>query len=232
MSIDSKNKSLFFHVIKNLREQSNLSVNELSKKLKLSKSTIDNYEFKMVLPPFRNIIKIASFFGITIDYLILGKKTKYIKNMQLFQLASRIDNSLPKEKVKIESYIETFLIRKNKVTKIFDHKEYLLTKSFNTNLSILTAKSPLSGKEISGKLNISEQQLSNYKRRYDCTFETLIKLSDFFNISMHWILTGEKIYFDFKNSDFYELITQADEFLEKDHIDTIIKIIEQIFKSN
>lgn len=60
----------------NLRKHHNLSQSELAQILKISKSALGMYEINHRQPSFETLIEIAIFFGVTTDYLILGKTNK------------------------------------------------------------------------------------------------------------------------------------------------------------
>lgn len=69
----------FSNVLKALRNSRNLTQDELSKQLKISRSTIGMYENGARQPDFETLELIADFFNVDIDYL-LGRsaKTTYI----------------------------------------------------------------------------------------------------------------------------------------------------------
>lgn len=69
----------FSNVLKALRNSRNLTQDELSKQLKISRSTIGMYESGARQPDFETLELIADFFNVDIDYL-LGRsaKTTYI----------------------------------------------------------------------------------------------------------------------------------------------------------
>lgn len=68
---------MFKEILKRERKLKNLSQEELAEKLQLTKSAISNYECGLRQPDNQTIIKIASFFGITVDYL-LGLEDKKV----------------------------------------------------------------------------------------------------------------------------------------------------------
>ena len=53
-----------------------------------------------------------------------------------------------------------------------------------------------------------------------------------FHISVHWLVTGEKLFFSFRNEEFKEQILKADEHLEKKYIDMTIEVMERVLKEN
>lgn len=61
--------------LKKLREKSNLTQEELAKRLEMPRSTYSNYESGKREPDFYTAKKIADFFGVSVDYL-LGREEK------------------------------------------------------------------------------------------------------------------------------------------------------------
>lgn len=57
-----------------LRKQSGLSRQSLANKLEISVHTYIKYENESVKPPYETLIKLADFYGVTVDYL-LGRET-------------------------------------------------------------------------------------------------------------------------------------------------------------
>ncbi|MCK5368283.1 MAG: helix-turn-helix transcriptional regulator [Cyclobacteriaceae bacterium] len=60
-------------IIRDLREETGLSIRDLAEKIDISHSSLDHYEKGMVFPNLRSAIKIAEYFKIPIDYLVYGK---------------------------------------------------------------------------------------------------------------------------------------------------------------
>lgn len=56
--------------LKELREENNLSVSELSKILKVSHSTILRWESGEILPSIEHLYNLSKYFGISSDYLL------------------------------------------------------------------------------------------------------------------------------------------------------------------
>ena len=60
----------FAERLKELREQKGLSIQQLSKEIKLSSSSLSRWENKQVSVKINEIIIIAKYFGVTTDYLL------------------------------------------------------------------------------------------------------------------------------------------------------------------
>lgn len=59
-----------------LRQVKDVTQEDMSKALLISRSTISRLERNMVSPKLEDIIKIAIYFNVSLDYLILGKETR------------------------------------------------------------------------------------------------------------------------------------------------------------
>ena len=74
--------------IKNLRTAKGINQVELAKCLGVTKQSVSNWENENIMPSIDMLIKIAEYFGVTVDYFkdntketsILGKKLKEKKN--------------------------------------------------------------------------------------------------------------------------------------------------------
>lgn len=60
----------FADKLKMLREEKELSQEQLAKILQVNQTTISTWELGKKLPDFINIVKISKFFGVTSDYLL------------------------------------------------------------------------------------------------------------------------------------------------------------------
>lgn len=72
----------FGEVLKKLRRKKRLTQEEISGLLDMDRSNVANYEAGKRLPPVDSLIKIASYFNVSIDYLILGKEVRRNKANQ------------------------------------------------------------------------------------------------------------------------------------------------------
>lgn len=61
--------------LKLLRKNAKLTQRELAEKVNIPKTNIGHYEIGITQPSIENLIKIADFFGVSVDYL-LGHQTK------------------------------------------------------------------------------------------------------------------------------------------------------------
>lgn len=99
-----------------LRSQSDLSQDELAKSLKVGKSTLGMYETNKREPDHEMTARIATFFGVSIDWLVSGKEL--LIGGQLVEIRHaeivlkdivekyNIDVITPKNKEKLEKIIE------------------------------------------------------------------------------------------------------------------------------
>lgn len=65
----------FGKILKELRRNENLTQAAISRLLETDRSNIANYETGKRFPPLESLIKIAEYFKVSLDYLVLGKKT-------------------------------------------------------------------------------------------------------------------------------------------------------------
>lgn len=69
---------MFGIILKNLREENNLTQKSLGKELNLSQRSISNYENELRFPSENTLNKIADYFNVSLDYLFGRTKIKNI----------------------------------------------------------------------------------------------------------------------------------------------------------
>ena len=62
--------------LKGLREDSDLTQEELASALQITRSALANYENAIREPDFRLLVKIADFFNVSLDYLLCRTNIK------------------------------------------------------------------------------------------------------------------------------------------------------------
>ncbi len=97
-----------------LRKEINLSQKELADKLELNKSQITSYELGDRTPPIDNLIKIANFFNVSLDFLVGLNDEEISKEIELNNLKYRPlkykgENLSEKDKKKLFELIEVFM---------------------------------------------------------------------------------------------------------------------------
>ncbi|ENZ4726049.1 helix-turn-helix domain-containing protein [Listeria monocytogenes] len=93
---------MFANMLKKLRENENLTQNQLASKIGITRDTLANYETGRREPDFTTLKNIASYFEVSTDYL-LGRDE--IDNSDL--LAAHIDDDLTEdERIEIEKYLK------------------------------------------------------------------------------------------------------------------------------
>jgi transcriptional regulator with XRE-family HTH domain len=73
---------LFGDRLKELREEKELTQEELGKFLNVSRQTISGYESGSIEPSIANLVKIADIFNVSLDYLLCRTKERYNLNLK------------------------------------------------------------------------------------------------------------------------------------------------------
>jgi len=113
----------YANILRNLRLQANLSQAELAQKLGISRSAISSYENGTRRPNHNMLIKMASFFDVSVDYL-LGKELQSVHHpveQLLLEVKDLFDSSNLDDKRKIEIMAE-----------LKDYLQYKISKSTST----------------------------------------------------------------------------------------------------
>ncbi|EQB4336231.1 helix-turn-helix domain-containing protein [Clostridium botulinum] len=73
---------MFGDRLKELREEKDLTQEELGKFLNVSRQTISSYESGAIEPSIANLVKIANIFNVSLDYLLCRTKERYNLNLE------------------------------------------------------------------------------------------------------------------------------------------------------
>ncbi len=73
---------MFGDRLKELREEKELTQEELGKFLNVSRQTISGYESGSIEPSIANLVKIADIFNVSLDYLLCRTKERYNLNLK------------------------------------------------------------------------------------------------------------------------------------------------------
>ena len=80
--------------IRDLREDRDLRQSDLAEHTGIDQRTISNYETGKTLPDAYALIKLADFFGVSIDYLVGRVKYDYYTNKKKVQAIEKIQKQL------------------------------------------------------------------------------------------------------------------------------------------
>lgn len=93
-----------YEILKELREEKNLSQQDLAYILKVSRQTISGYETGNIEPPFSTLIRLADIYNCSLDYLAGRTKEKYNLNL--------MDKDVKKLILDIIEVVEEYNIKK------------------------------------------------------------------------------------------------------------------------
>ena len=219
-----------------LRNFFNLSQSELGNKLLLEKDTIARYEVGKLKPSFKTLKNFVAFYEISFDFLLLNIDCTYPKNLKLLRLAKKLDELYKSEsRNTIESSAKSLLgdnFNSNILIKNDDLITIDITDSFHLNLKKLRNFKNINQVELAEKLNISRSGYSQYEVKNYPPIEKLIKLSEFLNISIHALATGEKLSFNFTDGYFGKTMFLADQLLTLEQQKILITLMEAIIKNS
>ena len=218
--------------LKKLREYKSITIEQLALETNITYRNVQNYEHKNIKPPLNNLIKLSDYFGVTIDFLILWDKTPFFHNLKLLELAKQIDEMKQLHRFQIESMADSLLKGKNKVEiKQDNNNPAELINDFHSNLKTLREQKGVLQKDIADLLDTNKSMVTHYENKSVPPIESLIKLSDYFNISIHALSTGQKLFFPFRDGQFGETIFQADQLLTLEEHKMMIHLMEAIIKN-
>jgi transcriptional regulator with XRE-family HTH domain len=218
--------------LKNLRKINEITLAHLSKDLNLDLNVIKGYEFRGDMPSIDNLIKIADYFNVSIDFLILENDTIYPHNIKLLNLAEKIDKLGINDRYKVEASASTLIKENNEIFIKMDTIPNELYNSFHKNLKIARKHNNLSQTMVAKEIGTSNVQISLYEKKCFPRVTKLIKLSSLLNISMHALITGQKLLFNFSNEGLKNIILKADKFLSLEEIKFLIHLMQRIIEDS
>ena len=94
----------FSERLKKLRIERNMSQNELSKKMDLTRATINAWEMGINTPNAQSLVLLASFFKVSVDYLLGLDNRQKVDIEDLNQTEKKIVNDMVDYFCKIKEY--------------------------------------------------------------------------------------------------------------------------------
>jgi transcriptional regulator with XRE-family HTH domain len=230
--MDLKEKFNIAANIKQLRKVQNITLIDLQKKTNIEINTLKNYE-NFLLPSIKNLIKISSFFGVSIDFLLLGNNTKYPQNIYLISLAQKIDSLDQFKRFQIESTANSLIGKKdNNIQVKTDNFDLLLTDNIHENIKTLRKYKKFSQKQIAKYLNIHPTSIYSYEKKSIPPAIKLFKIAEFLDVSVHSIATGKKLQFNFTNNHLLNIMLKADKFLTLQEKYFFIHLMQRIIEDS
>jgi transcriptional regulator with XRE-family HTH domain len=102
--------------IQDLRKQKGLTQEALAKKAGTSLTQMARYEKKGIQPPADVLMKLATIFGTTVDFIVNGatedKAKAQLKDAELLQQFKEVELLNDKDKSVVKTLIDAFLMRK------------------------------------------------------------------------------------------------------------------------
>ena len=117
----------FENRLKSLRNENSLNQSEVAEELGIARTTYANYEQGKRFPGKENLIAIAEYFGVSIDYLLGETDEK--------QSADKVINEISKDEELLEFY--NAVKENNELKKLFKHSKNLSSKSIKQIVQII-----------------------------------------------------------------------------------------------
>ena len=217
-------------ILKNLRNNFNLTQKELANKLAIEQNTLSQYEADY-FPSFKVLNKISEIFKVSLDYLINENMCFYPRSLDFMNLSNELDNKNNSEsKSLIEKNISNLIqnISSLNIEIKQDKIPTILEKNFHSNLKSLRILNNITQKHIAEKIKTGESVIGMYERKNYPTVDKMIKLSEILNCSIHALVTGQQLSFNFKDKNFCQSILIADHLLSIEDKNFLIKLMKNI----
>lgn len=215
--------------LKLFRNGFGLTQEQLAKALCVEPVTIAFYETGKRKPSINQLMKLAEIYGVSLDFLILNQNCNYPRNLKLLKLAKILDNeALSEARNNVEGMIKTLWSKKLDAEGFLrqDSREINLSLSFHKNLKDLRYFNKLTQPKLASFIDVSRTLLNQYETKTFPSIERLIELSKIFDLSMHAMVSGEKLNFDFEDRFFGKTILSADQHLTIEEHKTLVNLLK------
>lgn len=216
--------------LRRLREVNRLTVKNLSDALSINFDLFRSYEESNHSPPYKTLIKIAKYFGLTLDFLLIWDKTEYVHNLKFIKLGEKIDKLDKVKRFQLESTVDTLLSKNkdNNITIRFDNFSILLTDNIKKNIFLIRKHQELTQKQIAEKIGVGKVRIYYYENKNPPPVDKIIKLAKCLNASIHSLVTGQKLSFNYNNKDLLNVLLKGDKLLSLEDKQFCIKLMERI----
>jgi len=218
-----------------LKRQLGYTIKEIAQATGIKNGTLNQYEFFSSLPSYERLKKIVDFFGVSIDYILLKSNNKFINYNRLFYLAVKTNELPSMQRNHIEDSVAQFINRNQKSETIFDNTDrYQLTNSIHKNLKKIRDLNNISQNEIAQILDFkSRKSISNIESGSSrIPYNALLKLSSTYNISMHFLITGEALNYNIQDNFLYKNLIIFDKNATSEQINVVTILMQQILRNN
>lgn len=218
--------------IRLLRNTEGITLNILSRNLGINFNKFKEYEFGDNTPPLDIAVKIADYFGVSLDFFILGTNTNYPHSIRFLKLVEKIDKLNFNERYKIEGTTSTLIGIDNINNELeikLDYNNFNLSNDIHSNIKLLRQMKQFSQKQLAELLLINQSQITFYENgKSSPPIDKLIKLSEIFNISIHSLATGQRLNFNLENKGLQNITFKADQLLSLEHKKFLIDLMQKI----
>jgi len=217
--------------IRELRASFNLTQDELAKKLMLEdRATIAQYEAKMT-PSMKVLARLTEVFGLSLDFIVNNKNCIYPRNLKLLGLAKKFDDSAQSQsRSLVEASIDVFMKQKPDIEIKQDSIDLVLTNDFHSNLKGIRTFKGISQLELANSLGVGRTAVTLLENKNFPALENLQKLSELLDVSMHALLTGQKLNYQFTDGHFGRTMLLADRLLTLEQHKYLIVLMEGILQ--
>jgi len=217
-----------------LKKKFEVTSEQLASETKINLHTLKGYEFNSVMPDIFTLKKIADFFSVSIDFLLLGYETPYIKFFGLTKLIGLTNELESTWRNHIENSVTQFLTNKNTNPSITDDtNKYILSDNIHLNLKAIRNKNNFTQKKFIQSIGLSSSAtISQYEKNSTPSYDILKIISNNFSVSIHYIISGEPLYFSANDTDLVKNILLLDNIDSIDNTILIYKLTKQILKNN
>ncbi|MBI4979675.1 MAG: helix-turn-helix transcriptional regulator [Spirochaetes bacterium] len=204
------------------------TIEVIANRIGVSKRGLLAYESGKIKPTIEKLVELADIYGASIDFLIHGRNTEYIKHISFLHLIKKREMN-PEGKSIITYLLKEYTRSFMECSKNENEKKYL-TNDIHNNLKLIREYSKQTRKQIADILGCAEPSIHAYERDTMPSYEALQKYSQLAGLSMHFIITGKNLCVSFKDKELERLALIADHNLPLTSIKIITDLINDLAK--
>ena len=217
--------------LKEIRMFFNLTQDELTKKLMIEDRTIVSQYETRATPSINILLKYSQAFDLTLDFILNNNNCVYPRNLKLLELSKRIDDTAQSQsRSLVEASVEVFIKEKNKADIKQDSIDLDLINDFHSNLKSIRSLKGISQLKLANSLGVGRTAVTLLENKNFPTLENLQKLSEILDVSIHALVTGQKLSFHFTDGHFCKTMLLADRLLPLEKHKYLIDLMESILQ--
>lgn len=224
-------KKSFMRSFNTLRKTHEYTLKNLTEFTHINSANLRSYSIGQRLPSLDKLRALNKLYSVPLDYLILNKTNRYLNSIKLLSLGALIDK-FPDSFYRnhVEEHLNFFLDEAKETSQFDTSEKYNFDGSIHDNIRSLRSAHDISQREFSKQiLGVeSTSKICLYEKKYNPPLKYLVAMAQFAGTSIHWLVTGEPLVYEFENRHLKEKLLLLDRLADFKNINSIASIMQKI----